>query len=155
MTASQRIAELGLSLPAVAAPIGPYQPAVVVGDLAYTSGQLPTVDGDLVAVGKLGAEVSLSDGAAAARTAGLNAIAAVANVTGGVDNIVKIIKVTVFVAGSTEFDAQPKVANGASDLCAEIFGDAGVHVRSAVGVSSLPLNSPVEVELIAQVTTAG
>ena len=155
MTASQRIAELGLSLPAVAAPIGSYQPAVVVGDLAYTSGQLPTVDGNLVAVGKLGAEVSLSDGAAAARTAGLNAIAAVANAVGGVDHIVKIIKVTVFVAGTTEFDAQPKVANGASDLCAEILGDAGVHVRSAVGVSSLPLNSPVEVELIAQVATAG
>ena len=151
MTASQRIAELGLSLPTAAAPIGSYQPAVVVGDLVYTSGQLPTVEGNLVATGKLGAEVSLEDGAAAARTAGLNAIAAVANVAGGVDNISKIIKVTAFVSGTADFAAQPKVANGASDLFAEIFGDAGVHARSAVGVSSLPLNSPVEVEIIAQV----
>jgi len=151
MTASQRITELGLSLPTVAAPIGSYQPAVVVGDLAYTSGQLPTVDGNLVAVGRLGAEVSLEEGAAAARTAALNAIAAVADVAGGPDNIVKIIKATVFVSGTADFDAQPKVANGASDLFAGIFGDAGVHVRSAVGVSSLPLNSPVEVEIIAQV----
>lgn len=155
MTASQRIAELGLSLPTVAAPIGSYQPAVVVGDLAYTSGQLPAVAGTLAATGKLGAEVSLEDGAAAARAAGLNAIAAVANVAGGVDNIAKIIKVTVFVSGTAEFDAQPKVANGASDLFAEIFGEAGVHARSAVGVSSLPLNSPVEVEIIAQVAPAG
>lgn len=155
MTASQRIAELGLTLPTVSAPIGSYQPAVVVGDLAYTSGQLPMVDGKLAATGKLGAEVGLEEAAAAARTAGLNAIAAVADVAGGIDNIVKIIKVTVFVAGTTDFDAQPKVANGASDLFADVFGAPGVHARSAVGVSSLPLDSPVEVEIIAQLADRG
>lgn len=155
MTASQRIAELGLTLPAVAAPIGSYQPAVIIGDFAYTSGQLPTVGGKLALTGKLGAEVSLEDGTAAARTAGLNAIAAVANAAGGVDNIVKIIKVTAFVASTADFDAHPKVANGASDLFAEIFGEAGVHARSAVGASSLPLDSPVEVEIIAQIALHG
>jgi enamine deaminase RidA (YjgF/YER057c/UK114 family) len=154
MTAGERIAELGLTLPTVAKPIGSYQPAVVLGDLAYTSGQLPMVDGQLAATGKLGAEVSLEDAAAAARSAALNAVAAVADVAGGVDNIQRIVKVTAFVAGTSDFDAQPKVANGASDLLGEIFGADGVHARSAVGVSSLPLNSCVEVEIIAQITTS-
>lgn len=153
MTASERITELGLSLPSVAAPIGSYQPAVLLGDLAFTSGQLPTVDGKLTITGRLGADVSIEDAAAAARVAGLNAIAAVADVAGGIDNIVKVVKITAFVAGTAEFDAQPKVANGASDLFAEVFGDAGVHARSAVGVSSLPLNSPVEVEIIARIAS--
>jgi enamine deaminase RidA (YjgF/YER057c/UK114 family) len=154
MTAGERIAELGLTLPTVAKPIGSYQPAVVLGDLAYTSGQLPMVDGQLAATGKLGAEVSLEDAAAAARSAALNAVAAVADVAGGVDNIQRIVKVTAFVAGTSDFDAQPKVANGASDLLGDIFGADGVHARSAVGVSSLPLNSCVEVEIIAQITTS-
>jgi enamine deaminase RidA (YjgF/YER057c/UK114 family) len=154
MTAGERIAQLGLTLPTVAKPIGSYQPAVVLGDLAYTSGQLPMVDGQLAATGKLGAEVSLEDAAAAARSAALNAVAAVADVAGGVDNIQRIVKVTAFVAGTSDFDAQPKVANGASDLLGEIFGADGVHARSAVGVSSLPLNSCVEVEIIAQITTS-
>lgn len=153
MTASERITELRLTLPSIAAPIGSYQPAVVVGDLAFTSGQLPMTDGKLTITGRLGADVSVESAAAAARVAGLNAIAAVAGVAGGIDNIVKIVKVTAFVAGTAEFDAQPKVANGASDLFAELFGDAGVHARSAVGVSSLPLNSPVEVEIIARIAS--
>lgn len=152
MTPGERITELGLTLPSVATPIGSYQPAVMLGDLVYTSGQLPMVDGKLSVTGRLGAEVSIEDAAAAARVAGLNAVAAVAQAAGGVDNIVKIVKVTAFVAGTSDFDAQPKVANGASDLFGEIFGDAGVHARSAVGVSSLPLNAPVEVEIIAQIT---
>jgi len=151
MTASDRLAELGLTLPQAAAPIGSYQPAVRLGDLVYTSGQLPLVNGELSLSGKLGAEVSVEDAAAAARVAGLNAIAAVAAVAGGVDRITRIVKVVVFVAGTPDFAAQPKVANGASDLFAEIFGDDGVHARSAVGVASLPLDAPVEVEIIAQV----
>ncbi|QGN35637.1 RidA family protein [Microlunatus sp. Gsoil 973] len=153
MTAGQRIADLGLTLPSVAQPIGSYQPAVVLGDLVYTSGQLPLVGGQLVVTGKLGAEVSVEDASAAARSAALNAIAAVAEAAGGIDNIRRIVKVTAFVAGTADFDAQPKVANGASDLFGEIFGEDGVHARSAVGVSSLPLNSPVEVEIIAQIAT--
>lgn len=153
MTASERITELGLSLPSVAAPIGSYQPAVVLGDLVFTSGQLPMVDGKLAVTGRLGAEVSVEDASAAARVAGLNAVAAVADIAGGVDNILKVVKVTAFVAGTADFDAQPKVANGASDLFADIFGEAGVHARSAVGVSSLPMNSPVEVEIIARIAS--
>jgi enamine deaminase RidA (YjgF/YER057c/UK114 family) len=153
MTASERITELGLNLPSVTAPLGSYQPAVRLGDLVYTSGQLPLVDGQLGVSGKLGAEVSIEDAAAAARIAGLNAVAAVASLAGGIDNIIQIVKVTAFVAGTADFDAQPKVANGASDLLAEIFGNSGVHARSAVGVASLPLNSPVEVEIIAQIAT--
>lgn len=151
MTASERINGLGLDLPSVATPIGSYKPAVRLADLVYTSGQLPMVDGELSRSGKLGADVGIEDAAEAARVAALNAVAAVASLAGGIDNVIKIVKVTVFVAGTAEFDAQPKVANGASDLIAEIFGEAGVHARSAVGVSSLPLNSPVEVELIAQI----
>jgi enamine deaminase RidA (YjgF/YER057c/UK114 family) len=152
MTAARRLSELGLTLPSVAAPIGSYQPAVAVGDMAYTSGQLPMVDGKLSLVGKLGADVTVEDAAAAARTAALNAVAAVAGIAGGIDAIAKIVKITVFVSGTPDFDAQPKVANGASDLLGEIFGADGVHARSAVGVSSLPLNSPVEVEIIAQLS---
>jgi enamine deaminase RidA (YjgF/YER057c/UK114 family) len=153
MTAGERIAELGLTLPTVAAPIGSYQPAVVLGNLVYTSGQLPMVEGVLTLLGRLGAEVSVEAGAGAARTAGLNAVSAVANVAGGIDNIIRVVKVTVFVAGTPDFTDQPKVANGASDLLTEIFGSSGVHARSAVGVSSLPMNSPVEVEIVAQVVS--
>lgn len=153
MTASERISDLGLTLPSVAAPIGSYQPAVRLGDLVYTSGQLPLVDGKLSLVGRLGAEVGVEDASGAARTAGLNAIAAVAGIAGGVDNIVRIVKVTAFVAGTADFAEQPKVANGASDLFTEIFGTSGIHARSAVGVSSLPMNSPVEVEIIAQIAS--
>jgi enamine deaminase RidA (YjgF/YER057c/UK114 family) len=151
VTAAERLAELGLTLPSSAAPIGSYQPAVQLGDLVYTSGQLPLVDGQLAAVGKVGSEVTTEGAAEAARTAALNAIAAVASIAGGLEQVRRIVKVVVFVASDSDFTAQPTVANGASDLLAAVFGDAGVHARSAVGVAALPLDAPVEVELIAQV----
>lgn len=148
MTApSARLAELGLSLPPVAAPVAAYVPATVSCGHVYTSGQLPTVSGQLVLRGKVGAEVSAEDATAAARTAMLNALSAAASVTGGLDQIGRVVKVTVFVASAPDFTGQPGVANGASELLVQVFGDAGQHVRSAVGVTVLPLDSPVEVEL--------
>ncbi|WP_130866294.1 RidA family protein [Acidipropionibacterium timonense] len=147
MSICDRLAELDLALPPVAKPVAAYVPAVRSGDTIVTSGQLPFVDGALPLVGRLGAQVSLEDGAAQARVAALNALAAAADVAGGVDAIRRIVKVVVFVNSTAEFTDQPKVANGASELLGEIFGDAGRHARSAVGVASLPLGSPVEVEL--------
>lgn len=144
---SERLAALGLELPAVAVPLAAYVPATLSTGLVFTSGQLPTVAGQLVARGKVGAEVSLADAVAAARVAALNAMAAAASVTGGLDRIARVVKVTVFVASTPDFSGQPQVANGASELLGEVFGDAGVHVRSAVGVTVLPLDAPVEVEL--------
>lgn len=151
MTASARLTELGIELPPVAAPVAAYVPATQVGNQVWTSGQLPFVDGELVAVGKVGATVSQDDAANAARTAVLNAIAAAAEVAGGIDNIRRVLKVVVFVASAPEFAAQPAVANGASTLLGDIFGDAGQHVRSAVGVAALPLDAAVEVELVVEV----
>lgn len=150
MTASERLAELGIELPPVAAPVAAYVPATRVGDQVWTSGQLPSVAGALVTTGKLGGAVTQEAGAQAARVAALNAIAAAAEVAGGVDRIRRIVKVVVFVASEPGFTAQPAVANGASALVGEIFGDAGAHVRSAVGVSVLPLDAPVEVELVVE-----
>lgn len=146
-TPSERLAALGLELPAVAVPLAAYVPATLSTGLVFTSGQLPTVAGQLVARGKVGAEVSPADAVAAARVAALNAMAAAASVTGGLDRIARVVKVTVFVASTPDFSGQPQVANGASELLGEVFGDAGVHVRSAVGVTVLPLDAPVEVEL--------
>jgi enamine deaminase RidA (YjgF/YER057c/UK114 family) len=151
MTASQKLAELNLTLPAVAAPIGSYVPGVRVGDLVLTSGQLPLAEGKLFAVGKVGQDVMLDRAQAAARCAGLNALAIVAQLAGGVDRIKRIVRLAVFVNSAPGFTNQPKVANGASDLMVEIFGDAGRHVRAAVGVNELPLNAAVEVELVAEV----
>lgn len=150
MTASERLAELGIELPPVATPVAAYVPAARVGDQIWTSGQLPTVAGALVTTGKLGGAVTQEAGAQAARVAALNAIAAAAEVAGGVDRIRRVVKVVVFVASEPGFTAQPAVANGASTLFGEIFGEAGAHVRSAVGVSSLPLDAPVEVELVVE-----
>lgn len=150
MPASRRMGELGIELPAVAAPVAAYVPAIRVGDQVWTSGQLPFQSGELVARGKLGAEVTLEDGIAAARVAALNAVAAASELSDGIDGIQRILRVTVYVASVPEFAEQPTVANGASELLQEIFGDAGVHVRSAVGVSVLPLDVPVEVELVVQ-----
>ena len=150
MTASERLAELGIELPPVATPVAAYVPATRVGDQVWTSGQLPSVAGALVTTGKLGGAVTQEAGAQAARVAALNAIAAAAEVAGGVDRIRRIVKVVVFVASEPGFTAQPAVANGASALVGEIFGDAGAHVRSAVGVSVLPLDAPVEVELVVE-----
>ena len=148
---AERLAELGLTLPPVAAPVAAYVPAVRSGGYVYTSGQLPTVDGKLPATGKVGDEVSASDAAALARTCALNALAAAASAAGGLDQIRRIVKVTGFVASAAGFSGQPQVVNGASELLLEVFGEDGKHARSAVGVAELPLNAPVEVELIAEV----
>lgn len=138
-------------LPAVAAPVAAYVPAAKVADQVWTSGQLPFADGALLATGKVGAEVTPEQATDCARVAALNALAAAASVAGGVDAISRIVKVVVFVASAPDFTGQPAVANGASNLLQEIFGEAGAHVRSAVGVAVLPLNAPVEVELVVEV----
>jgi enamine deaminase RidA (YjgF/YER057c/UK114 family) len=151
VTAAGRLAELGLTLPPVVAPAGSYVPAVRTGQFVYTAGQLPVVDGKLPATGKVGAEVSPSDAAVLARTCALNALAAAAAAAGGLDQIARIVKVVGFVASAPGFNAQPQVINGASDLLVEVFGEDGRHARSAVGVAELPLNAPVEVELIAEI----
>ena len=148
---AERLAALGLTLPPVAAPVAAYVPAVLAGGLGYTSGQLPTVDGKLPAIGKVGGEVSAAEAAGLARTCALNAIAAAAAAAGGLDAISRIVKVTGFVASAPGFSGQPQVVNGASELLIEVFGEDGTHARSAVGVAELPLNAPVEVELIAQI----
>ena len=146
------MAAAGIVLPAVATPLAAYVPARRSGDHIWTSGQLPLVDGKLVAVGKLGADVSVPDGVAAARAAALNAVAAVAAEAGGVDKVLRVLRVVVYVASTPDFVDQPMVANGASELLAEIFGpENGSHVRSAVGVSVLPLDASVEVELVVEV----
>jgi len=149
-TVDERLVVLGITLPAVVAPVAAYIPAVVSGNLVYTSGQLPMVDGVLPATGKLGAEVSAEQGKELARQSALNALAAVGSVIGSLDRITRIVKVVGFVASDPAFTGQPGVINGASEVLGEIFGDAGVHARSAVGVAVLPLDSPVEVELIVE-----
>ncbi len=149
-SASQRLLELGIDLPPVAAPVAAYIPAVASGSQVFTAGQLPFVDGVLPATGKVGAAVSPEQAADLARIAALNGVAAAASVAGGVDRIVRVVKVTVFVASDPSFTGQPAVANGASQLLQSIFGARGLHVRSAVGVSVLPLDSPVEVELVVE-----
>ncbi|KAB8190350.1 RidA family protein [Nonomuraea phyllanthi] len=151
MTPEQKIAELGLKLPEVAAPAGSYVPAVRTGDLVYTSGQVPFVDGKLERTGKVGADLTTEEGAEQARICALNALAALKAEIGDLDKVVRIVKVVVFVASDPSFTEQPKVGNGASDLLAEVLGERGRHARSAVGVAALPLDVPVEVELIAQV----
>ncbi|MFF0489475.1 RidA family protein [Nocardia sp. NPDC004068] len=152
MAASWRenLERLGLELPPVAAPAGAYIPALRSGALVYTSGQLPFVGGELTATGKVGAEVSLDQGREAAKYCALNALAAVGSVV-DLDEVVRIVKVVGFVASAPGFNDQPLVINGASELLGEVFGAAGVHARSAVGVFELPRNTPVEVELIAEV----
>ncbi|MEV6322038.1 RidA family protein [Nocardia sp. NPDC051787] len=146
----KNLAELGLTLPPVVPPVAAYVPAIRTGSLVYTSGQLPFVDGRLSAVGKVGAEVSIEDAKEAARLCALNALAAVHDLV-GLDAVVRIVKVVGFVASAPGFGDQPVVINGASEFLGQIFGDAGKHARSAVGVSELPKNTPVEVELIAEV----
>ena len=150
MTSSERLAELGLELPAVVAPLAAYVPAVRTGNLVYTSGQLPMVGGELPKSGKVGADVTAEEAKDLARTCALNALAAIHALV-GVDSVVRVVKVVGFVASAPGFNGQPGVVNGASQLLGDVFGDAGVHARSAVGVSELPLNAPVEVELIVEV----
>lgn len=153
-TVDERLAELGLVLPPVAAPAGSYVPALRTGSLVYTAGQLPFVDGRLPATGKVGDGLGLvqpADAQALAATCVLNALAAAATVLDSLDDVVRVVKLTGFVASDPEFSGQPGVINGASDLLGQVFGEAGRHARSAVGVAVLPLDSPVEVELVLEV----
>ncbi len=150
MSWSARLSELGIKLPPVVKPVAAYVPAVQTGNLVYTAGQVPMAAGEMAATGKVGAEVSPEKGKELARICVLNALAAVDSLV-GIDSITRIVKVVGFVASAPGFSGQPGVINGASLLLGEVFGDAGAHARSAVGVSELPLNAPVEVELIVEV----
>jgi enamine deaminase RidA (YjgF/YER057c/UK114 family) len=147
----QRLADLGLSVPEVAKPVAAYVPAVVSGDLVFTSGQLPMKNGELMHTGKVGGEVGQEEATACAQQCALNAIAAVKSMIGDLDRVAQVVKAVVFVASTPDFTGQPQVANGASELLGQVFGDAGVHARSAVGVPVLPLDSPVEVEIVVRV----
>ncbi|MBP2340298.1 RidA family protein [Saccharothrix coeruleofusca] len=150
MSWKARLAELGVELPAVAAPVAAYVPAVRSGSLVFTSGQLPFVAGSLAATGKVGGEVSPEEAKAHARTCALNALAAVDALV-GLDAVVRVVKLVGFVASADGFTGHPAVVNGASELLGEVFGDAGAHARSAVGVAELPLGAPVEVELVVEI----
>ncbi|MFH9134471.1 RidA family protein [Streptomyces sp. NPDC017524] len=146
-TVEARLAELGLTLPAVVPPLASYQPAVRTGVYVYTSGQLPMVDGKLAVTGKVGAEVTPDEAKELAKTCALNALAAVKSVAGDLDRIERVVKVVGFVASASDFTGQPAVINGASELLGAVLGDKGVHARSAVGVAVLPLDAPVEIEV--------
>lgn len=148
MSVSARLAELNITLPEVIPPLAAYQPALRHGDLVFTSGQLPVIDGQLQGAGKVGAEVTAEQAYDLARLCALNGIAAAAGLVGGVDELTGLVKVVGFVNSTPDFTAQPGVINGASEALQEIFGDAGVHARSAVGVAALPLDAPVEVEFV-------
>ncbi len=143
-----RLAELGLLVPATSKPVAAYIPAVASGNLVYTSGQLPMVDGVLAVTGKVGAEVDAEQARQLARTCVLNGLAAARSAIGSLDRITRVVKVVGFVASDPSFTGQPGVINGASELLGEIFGEAGAHARSAVGVAVLPLNAPVEIEFV-------
>jgi enamine deaminase RidA (YjgF/YER057c/UK114 family) len=149
MTPEQRLEELGIELPSAPAPVASYVRTIRQGDCIYVSGQLPLKSGELVAVGKVGDAVSLENGAEAARQCAINAISALKAEVGELSRITRIIRVTGFVASDPSFTSQPQVVNGASDLFVSVFGEIGRHTRSAVGVASLPLDAPVEVEVIA------
>ncbi|WP_436493283.1 RidA family protein [Actinokineospora sp. HUAS TT18] len=150
MSWSDRLAELGIKLPAVPPPAGAYIPAVRTGSLVYTAGQVPFVDGKVAATGKVGGDITPEQGADLARICALNALAAIDSLV-GIDSVTRVVKLVGFVASAEGFGGQPAVINGASNFIGEIFGDAGLHARSAVGVAELPLNVPVEVELIVEV----
>ncbi|GAB77049.1 Enamine deaminase RidA, house cleaning of reactive enamine intermediates, YjgF/YER057c/UK114 family [Austwickia chelonae] len=148
----ERLAAMGLTVPEVAAPVAAYVPAIQDGRRVYTSGQLPLVAGELAGAGLVGADLSAEQAQELARTCALNAIAAVKSVIGDLDKVAQVIKVVGFVASAPGFTGQPVVINGASELLAQAFGDKGAHARSAVGVAALPLNAPVEVEMIVALT---
>jgi enamine deaminase RidA (YjgF/YER057c/UK114 family) len=150
-TPEERLAELGLEVPEVVPPVAAYIPAVRTRNLVMTSGQLPMRAGELIATGKVGAEVSDEEGYACAQQCALNAIAAVKSLIGDLSKVVRVVKVVAFVASAPDFTGQPRVANGASELFGSVFGDAGVHARSAVGMAVLPLDAPVEVEVTVEV----
>jgi enamine deaminase RidA (YjgF/YER057c/UK114 family) len=151
MKFEERLKELGITLPAVVTPMASYTPAVVSGAYVFVSGQLPLVEGKLKFTGRVGREVSIDEANECARIAVLNCLAAIRNVVGSLDKIKRIVRITGYVRGGEDFNDHPRVLNGASDLLVEIFGDAGVHTRSAVGSSGLPLGAPVEVEMIVEV----
>ncbi|HEU5156016.1 MAG TPA: RidA family protein [Streptosporangiaceae bacterium] len=151
-TPEERVADLGLELPPVVRPLASYVPTARTGSLVYTAGQLPIRAGELLATGKVGAEISPEQAAELAKVCALNVIAALKAEVGELSRVARIVKVVGFVASAPDFYGQPKVINGASDLLAAVFGDAGAHARSAVGVAVLPNNAPVEVEAIAEVT---
>jgi len=150
-TPEERLAELGLTVPDVVPPVAAYVPVVRSGSLVFTAGQLPMRDGALIATGKVGGEVSAEQAYECARQCALNALAAVVSEAGALSSVVRVVKAVVFVASTPDFTGQPGVANGASDLLGEVFGDAGRHARSAVGAPVLPLDAPVEVELVVEV----
>jgi enamine deaminase RidA (YjgF/YER057c/UK114 family) len=150
-TPEERLASLGLEVPAVAKPVAVYVPAVRSGDHVFTSGQLPMRSGELIATGKVGGEVSAEEAVECARQCALNALAAIRAEVGELANVKRVVKVVAFVASTPDFTGQPGVANGVSELLGEVFGDAGVHARSAVGVPVLPLDAPVEVEMVVEV----
>jgi enamine deaminase RidA (YjgF/YER057c/UK114 family) len=145
-----RLAALGLKLPPVAAPAGAYVPALITGNLVFTAGQIPLIEGKLMATGKVGAEVSPEFAKEIAARCALNGLAAIKSVIGDLDRVTRVVKVVGFVASTPDFTGQPGVVNGASELLGEVFGAAGIHARSAVGVAVLPLDAPVEVELIVE-----
>jgi enamine deaminase RidA (YjgF/YER057c/UK114 family) len=149
--AEARLAELGVQLPEVAKPVAAYVPALRSGNLVWVSGQVPLVDGVLAAAGKVGAEVTAEEAYQLARACALNALAAVRAEVGSLDEVVRVVKVLGFVASDPSFTGQPAVVNGASELLVQVFGDAGAHARSAVGVAALPLDAPVEVEMVVEV----
>ncbi len=151
-TPEARLEELGLPVPDVAKPLAAYVPAIRTGDYVYTSGQLPMRDGQVSVTGKVGGEVSPDSGYDAARQCALNALAAIRSVTGDLSSVVRVVKLVVFVASTPDFTGQPQVANGASELVGKVFGDAGQHARSAVGVASLPMDASVEVEMVVEVS---
>ncbi len=148
----QKIADLGLLLPETSKPLAAYIPAVQSGSLVFTSGQLPMRDGQLLRTGKVGAEVSAEDAKALAEVCALNALAAIKMAIGDLDKIVRVVKVVGFVASTPVFTGQPGVINGASEFLGRVLGDKGIHARSAVGVAVLPLDAPVEVELIVEIS---
>jgi len=147
----ERLAELGLAVPEVAKPVAAYVPAVRSGNFVFTSGQLPMRSGELMQTGKVGGDVSTDEAVECAQQCALNAIAAVKAELGDLGKVKRIVKVVAFVASTPDFTGQPQVANGASELFGSVFADAGVHARSAVGVPVLPLDAPVEVELVVEV----
>lgn len=151
MDIEKRLAEAGITLPTAPKPVASYVPAIKSGNLLYTSGQLCTVDGKLKYTGKVGKELTLEEAYEAARTAAINCLAVIKQQIGSLDKIKQIVKVVGYVASDPGFTDQPKVVNGASDLLVEIFGEKGIHARSAVGAVSLPLNAPVEIEMIVEV----
>ncbi len=148
----ERLEELGFAVPDVAKPVASYLPAVQTGSYVYTSGQLPMRDGTLILTGKVGDELTAEEGVECAQQCALNGLAAVKSLVGDLSRVVRVVKIVVFVASSAGFTGQPGIANGASDLVGKVFGDAGQHARSAVGVSVLPLDAPVEVEMVVEVS---